>query len=115
MRRIEKVVSIATSALVGTFGMLAVYTAHGPVSHTPIAVVIPDAVMNVACGENTVGCYLPWMPDFIWLNDYGVTHPTIIAHETLHYEHPQWSECEVSNYLFETTGAKDFYQYEGGC
>lgn len=111
MRKIEKVVSIATSALVGTFGMLAVYTAHGPVLSEPVVVTVPDSVMGAVCGY-AWGCYRTSLPDLIILSETGSRHDATLPHEMLHYEHPTWTECEVSDHLYETTGLTDGYHYD---
>lgn len=108
MRKIEKVVSIATSALVGTFGMLALYTAHGPVLSEPVVLTVPDGVMSMWCGE-AWGCYQNALPDLIVLSETGAKYDATLPHEMLHYTHPEWSECEVSNHLYATTGLTDGY------
>lgn len=112
MRKIEKVVSIVTGSLVASFAVLAGYTVHGPVLSEPVIVTVPDSVMNVVCGVNAYGCYRTSLPDLIVMNPDGAAHPATLPHEMLHYEHPTWSECEVSDYLVETTGLRDGYRGE---
>jgi hypothetical protein len=115
MRRSEKIASVIAGISLSSAGLLGVYTLSGPVLAAPIVVTIPDAVMGVLCNADTVGCYLPALPDFILLTPKGAAHPATLPHELLHYAHTEWSECEVSNYLFETTGLRDGYQKNGEC
>ena len=39
---------------------------------------------------------------------------TTVAHETLHYEHPTWTECEVSSTL-AAQGLYDSYYKTNTC
>lgn len=112
MRRVEKVASIVTGTLVGTFATLGVYTAHGPVLSAPVIVTVSNDVMSAVCGPNTLGCYRNGLPDFIVLSEAGLNDAATLPHEMLHYAHPEWSECEVSNHLFDTTGLSDGYRGE---
>lgn len=104
------VAGVSVSLLSG----LALYGAHGPIGSEPIVLTLPTQVMDVVCPE-TRGCYKVSIPDFILLTEKGVSNGVTIHHETLHYNHPDWSECEVSNYLFETQGLSDSYHDEGAC
>jgi hypothetical protein len=99
---------------VSVLATLGGYTLHGPILSEPVVITFPDAVLGVLC-HGAIGCYLPALPDFILLNEYGKRDPAALPHEMLHYTHPDWSECEVSTYLYSTTGLTDGYHVNGEC
>lgn len=113
MRKSERVALVCAVVPVSVGALLGVYTLHGPVLHTPVVVTIPDAVMNVVAGDLTIGYYNALVPDVILLTEVGKDDAATLPHEMLHYSHPDWSECEVSTYLYSTTGLID--GYHGRC
>lgn len=98
----------------GALILLSTYAHHGPVGHNPIVWVVPDSILFVVC-PGTWGCYHHALPDLIMLSQTGSEHPATLPHEMLHYSYPNWSECEVSDYLFTTTGLSDGYKVNGDC
>lgn len=109
-----KIAAWAAGSSVALLSALAGYLAHGPFGSEPIVLTVPDSVMGVVCGE-AWGCYRPVLPDLIVLSATGAQDDATLPHEMLHYAHPGWTECEVSNYLFETTGLTDGYYVNGVC
>src|SRR5688572_9985981 len=112
LRKSEKVAAIVALVPVSMGAMLGVYTLTGPVLHTPIVATLSDAVVRLVRGE-AVRCYRSALPDLIVLSDDAT--PATLPHEMLHYAHPDWSECVVSTYLFDTTGLEDGYHKNGVC
>lgn len=109
-----KVAAWCAGVSVGLCGILGAYVAHGqPVGSSPVVLSVPDAVMDVVCSPTAIGCYLSGLPDFVWLGPDA--DDATLGHEMLHYLHPQWSECEVSEHLYSTTGLKDAYNRSGFC
>jgi hypothetical protein len=112
LSKIEKIAGVIATLSVGSAGLLGVYTFTGPVLSDPVVVNVSDAAMDVIC-PGAIGCYRPTLPDFVFISESA--SDATLPHETLHYEHPEWSECEVSNHLLETTGLRDNYQRNGVC
>lgn len=109
LRKIEKVVAFIAGGTVSVAGLLGVYTLSGPVLDAPIVLTIPEGVMDIVGGEHTSGLYVKSLPDFIFLTPQGEADDATLPHEMLHYVHPTWTECEVSDYLYSITGLVDGY------
>lgn len=112
LSRTERIAGVIATLSVGSAGLFGVYTLNGPVLSDPIVVSVSDAAMDVICAD-AIGCYRPALPDFVFISESA--SDATLPHEMLHYEHPEWSECEVSNHLLETTGLRDNYQRNGEC
>lgn len=105
--RHERRLALAVLPLVLIAVSLALYMWHGPFGTTPIAVQVPNWAIPGHSGE-----YHAALPDFIFI-EANATEVTI-AHETLHYEHPDWTECQVSDTL-AAQGMRDSYNRSGAC
>ena len=106
MRKTERRLAIVVAPLVLTAVALPLYMAHGPFGTEPVVIrtsLLPDAIQ---------GRYLGALPDFIFVQPDA--NATTVAHETLHYEHPDWTECEVSATL-AAQGMHDSYYRTGEC
>jgi hypothetical protein len=109
-----KIAAWVAGIAVALCGSLGLYTAAStPVLNAPVVVRLPDAALNVVCSRTARACYLPGLPDFIWLGPDA--NDATLQHETLHYLYPAWSECEVSNHLYATTHLEDTYHRTGVC
>lgn len=103
MRKTERRLALAVAPLV----LLATYMGIGqPIGSTPIV------VRTTLIGWQYQGRFLPYFPDFIVVQPDA--DATTIAHETLHYEHHDWTECQVSDTL-AAQGMYDSYHLLGEC
>lgn len=113
-RRSERIAFYFALVPTTMLALLGIYMLSGPILHRPVVVTVPDSVMHVWCGD-FVGCYKIALPDIIVMTQKGVDNPSTLPHEMLHYNYPSWSECEVSTYLYSTTGLQDGYHKNGDC
>lgn len=107
LTRSERRLALAVLPLVLIALGLVGYMLHGPFGTTPIAVQVPNWAIPGHSGE-----YHAALPDFIFIE--ANASPVTIAHETLHYQHPDWTECQVSDEL-ASRGVRDYYNRTGRC
>lgn len=107
LRRTERRLLRAVSPLVLLASTLMAYYAHGPFGTSPV--VVHTSLVAVSDAD---GVYMRGLPDFVFIRP-GATDVTM-AHETLHYEHPTWTECQVSDTL-AAQGMDDYYSRMGLC
>ena len=106
MRKSERRLAKAVVPVAALATALPLYMWHGPFGTAPVV------VRTTLIGENYQGRYVPYLPDFIFVQPDA--NATTVAHETLHYEHPTWTECEVSSTL-AAQGLYDSYHKTGEC
>ena len=103
MRKTERRLALAIAPLVAIAAYMGI---ERPIGNHPI-VVRTSLITPMYDGK-----FYDRFPDFIFVKPDADAE--VIAHETLHYQHHDWTECQVSGTL-AAQGMYDTYHETGTC